>query len=35
MFEEARSNARSVRTAITREVWEATNEGWMSICDLL
>lgn len=27
--EAARNNARSVRTAITREVWEATNECWM------
>ena len=29
MIENARTNARSVRTAITREVWEATNESWM------
>ena len=35
MIEEARTNARAVRTAITREVWEATNEGWMAICELL
>lgn len=27
--EEARTNARMVRTALTREVWEATNECWM------
>ena len=27
----ARSNARLVRTALTREVWEATNEAWMAI----
>jgi uncharacterized alpha-E superfamily protein len=35
MFESARTNARTVRTAITREVWEATNEGWMVLSDLL
>jgi uncharacterized alpha-E superfamily protein len=35
MFEGARTNARSVRTAITREVWEATNESWMELSDLL
>ncbi|PLK25692.1 alpha-E domain-containing protein [Novosphingobium sp. TH158] len=29
MIEQARSNARAVRTALTREVWEATNEAWM------
>lgn len=29
--ETARSNARLVRTALTREVWEATNEAWMAI----
>ncbi len=27
----ARSNARLVRTALTREVWEATNECWMTV----
>lgn len=27
----ARQNARLVRTALTREVWEATNEAWMSL----
>jgi uncharacterized alpha-E superfamily protein len=26
---------RMVRTAITREVWEATNEGWMTLRELL
>jgi uncharacterized alpha-E superfamily protein len=31
----ARSSARSVRTALTREVWEATNEAWLSLCELL
>lgn len=35
MAENARTNARGVRTAITREVWEATNEGWLSLRDLL
>lgn len=27
----ARSNARLVRTALSSEVWEATNEAWMSL----
>lgn len=31
----ARSNARLVRTALTREVWEATNESWITLKDLL
>jgi uncharacterized alpha-E superfamily protein len=35
MIDYARTNARSVRTAITREVWEATNESWMVLRDLL
>ena len=35
MIEGARMNARMVRTAITREVWEATNETWMVLRDLL
>lgn len=35
MIENARTNARAVRTAITREVWEATNESWMVLKDLL
>ena len=35
MIEYARSNARAVRTAITREVWEATNESWMALRDML
>lgn len=35
MIEGARTNARMVRTAITREVWEATNESWMGLNDLL
>lgn len=29
VVEAARSNARLVRTAITREVWESVNESWM------
>ena len=29
MMEGARTNARMVRTSITRDVWEATNESWM------
>lgn len=35
MIESARTNARAVRTSITREVWEATNESWMLLRDLL
>jgi uncharacterized alpha-E superfamily protein len=35
MIEHARTNARMVRTAITREVWEATNESWMLLRDVL
>jgi uncharacterized alpha-E superfamily protein len=35
MMENARTNARMVRTAITREVWEVTNESWMMIRDTL
>ncbi|MEL6875805.1 MAG: alpha-E domain-containing protein, partial [Pseudomonadota bacterium] len=31
----ARDNARMVRTALTREVWEATNEAWMTLKELL
>ncbi len=33
--EGARMNARLVRTALTREVWEAVNECWMVLCQLL
>ncbi|WP_298434913.1 alpha-E domain-containing protein [uncultured Jannaschia sp.] len=29
--ESARMNARTVRTALTREVWEAVNECWMTL----
>ena len=35
MIENARSNARTVRTALTREAWETTNEAWMQLRDML
>jgi uncharacterized alpha-E superfamily protein len=35
MIEVARNNARASRTSITTEVWEAANECWMAIKDLL
>ena len=35
MIDLARSNARTARTALTREVWEAVNEGWLNICKAL
>ncbi len=35
IIEQARTNARMVRTALTREVWEATNESWMRLTALL
>ncbi len=35
MVERARTNARTCRSAITLEVWEAVNEGWMTLRDLL
>ena len=35
MIEGARTAARAVRTALTREVWEAVNESWMVICEAL
>ncbi len=35
MIERARMNARTCRSAITLEVWEAVNEGWMTLRDLL
>lgn len=31
----ARDNARLVRTALTTEVWEAVNDSWMSLGELL
>lgn len=33
--EAARNNARLVRTALTREVWEAVNETWITLKDTL
>ena len=35
MIDLARSNARTARTALTREVWEAVNEAWQNICKAL
>jgi uncharacterized alpha-E superfamily protein len=35
VVEAARDNARLVRTALTREVWEATNECWMTLTSVL
>lgn len=35
IIESARNNARLVRTALTREVWEATNECWMTLKEAL
>lgn len=35
VVEAARNNARLVRTALTREVWEATNECWMTLSQIL
>jgi uncharacterized alpha-E superfamily protein len=35
MIESARTNARMVRTSITSEVWESTNECWMQLSELL
>ena len=35
MVERARTSARYCRSAITAEVWEAVNEGWMTLRDLL
>jgi uncharacterized alpha-E superfamily protein len=34
-FHTARENARMTRTALTREVWEAINDAWMSVRDAL
>lgn len=34
-FEAVRTNARMVRNAITTEMWEAINEGWMLLRDQL
>jgi uncharacterized alpha-E superfamily protein len=35
MFERARFNARTCRSAITLEVWEAVNEAWMTLREML
>ena len=35
VIDAARNNARLVRTALTREVWEATNEAWFTLKNLL
>jgi len=35
MVEAARTNARMVRAGLTREVWEATNEMWMRLGEML
>jgi uncharacterized alpha-E superfamily protein len=35
MIAGARTNARMVRTSITSEVWESTNECWMQLCEAL
>jgi len=35
MIDLARLNARTARTALTREVWEAVNEAWLNICNAL
>ena len=34
-IENARNNARMVRTALTRETWEATNECWIDLKQML
>ncbi|UWQ22461.1 alpha-E domain-containing protein [Jannaschia sp. W003] len=34
-LDQARSNAKLVRTALTREVWEGVNEAWMTACTAL
>lgn len=35
MIENARTNAREVRTSLTREVWETNNETWLSLKAML
>ncbi len=35
LSKQARDNARTARTALTREVWEAVNISWMTITGLL
>lgn len=35
IIDAARNNARLARTALTREVWEAINESWMTLREIL
>lgn len=35
MIENARTNAREVRTSLTREVWETSNETWITLKSML
>ncbi|NIJ38561.1 putative alpha-E superfamily protein [Sphingopyxis panaciterrae] len=35
VIKQARDNARTARTALTREVWEAVNTNWMTLTALL
>ena len=35
VMESARNNARLVRTALTREVWEAVNDSWITLSEAL
>ncbi|SNT00440.1 alpha-E domain-containing protein [Sphingopyxis indica] len=35
LLKRARDNARTARTALTREVWEAVNTSWMTLTGLL
>jgi uncharacterized alpha-E superfamily protein len=35
LVESARNNARLVRAALTREIWESVNESWMTLKKLL
>ena len=35
MIQSARDNARLLRTALTRELWEVTNECWLTLKELL
>ncbi len=35
LIEQARNNARMVRTALTREVWEAMNQSWIELGTVL
>ncbi len=35
VMKSARNNARASRTALTRDVWEAVNESWIMLSDIL